>query len=657
MTRKADEGRRFRLNKRIAVVAIHDLVMAALAFEISVWLAYYFYGATQSPGHLIEGTALFIITCAVVFGRVGLYRGIWYYASLTDLTAITKAVTVAILVFVPILFVLTRLIEFPRSALLILWPLLIVMLAAPRALYRMFKDRNLAAMLEHGTDDRVPVLLAGAGDQAETFIREMSRRRLGGYRVVGIIDDKPNRIGRDIRGVRVLGDLSAVEEAVTELERQGRRPQRLIVASDKIDGAAVGRLLEVCDSLGIILARIPRLTDFKRDSAGGEVTGLDDSSIEVRPVDVEDLLGRPQKVLDRVAMANLVGGRRVLITGAGGTIGSELVRQIADLGPARIVLFDNAEYNLYRIDIEFAESHPEIDHVAILGDVRDKARVDVVMRDERPDLVFHAAAFKHVHLVEANPNEAVLTNVVGTRNVAESCREGGVETMVLISTDKAVNPTSVMGATKRVAEIFCQALGVASAGREDATRFVTVRFGNVLGSTGSVVPLFQRQLARGGPLTVTHPEVTRYFMTTREAVELVLQASALRDPKAREPGKIFVLDMGQPVRIQDLAKQMIRLAGLRPDRDVGITFTGLRPGEKLTEELFHEGEEPVPTMVEGVRLATPRLIDYELLAPQLDKLAATAESRRSDETLALIRRLVPEYEGAGEDARRAAGSE
>ncbi len=640
---------RFHVNGRIAAVAVHDLVMAALSFELSVWLRFYTYGLPQSPGFLIEGTIVFTAVCAAVFGAVGLYRGIWYYASLDDLIAIAKAVTLALLVFLPILFVLTRLENLPRAALLINWPLLVFLLAAPRLLYRMLKDRNLRVVFERGAGHRVPVLLAGAGDAAETFIREMSRRRSGSYRVVGIVDDKPKRIGRDIRGVTVLGDLGSIAAVVERLERRGRRPRRLIVASDAIDGATVGRLLEVADGLGMTLARLPRLTDFQRDGAG-------EAPIELRPVDLEDLLGRPQRVLDRAAMAALIAGKRVLITGAGGTIGAELGRQIAALGPARLALLDNAEHNLYRIDCELGESWPGLDRGVFLGDVRERARVAAVLDRERPALVFHAAGLKHVPMVEANPIEGALTNVVGTGNLAEACRAAGVATMVLISTDKAVNPRGVMGATKRVAEIYCQALGLALAGRGEATRYLTVRFGNVLGSTGSVVPLFQRQLGRGGPLTVTDARAKRYFMTTREAIELTLQAAAIPADELNAQGKILVLDMGQPVVIEDLARQMIRLAGLRPGVDVAIVHSGLRPGEKLVEELFHEGENPVPTTVDGVRLAAPRHIDYDLLAPQIERLAAAAAARDADQVLALLHRLVPEYESGPGPARRAAGS-
>ncbi len=645
---RRDSRGHIRINHRIALVVLHDLAMAALAFELAVWLAYYNAGYVRPFGQVIEGTIVFTAVCGVVFWKAGLYRGIWYYASLNDLIAIVKAVTLALLIFLPILFVMTRLQLFPRVALVIAWPLLIALLATPRALYRMAKDRDLSAMLRREVDRRVPVLLVGASDAAETFIREMARR-LSGYRVVGIVDDKPNRIGRDIRGVRVLGDLEAIPEVVARLDAQGARPQRLIVAQPKIGRERLARLLEIGDELGLSLARLPRLTDFRHDAAGT----AEAAALELRPVDVEDLLGRPQKVLDRGAMRALLAARRVLVTGAGGTIGAELARQIAACGPARLALLDGAEHNLYGIDRELAERHPAVTRVAILGDVRDRGRLRQAMTEQQPELVFHAAALKHVPLAEANPLETILTNAVGTRNLADAARAHGVAKMVMISTDKAVNPAGVMGATKRLAELYCQALGTAGEGAPDATRFVTVRFGNVLGSSGSVVPLFERQLRQGGPLTVTHPDASRYFMTTREAVELVLQASALFDD-GTGGGRIFVLDMGEPVLIAELARQMVRLAGLRPERDVAIAFTALRPGEKLHEELFYDDERPGPTACEGVRLAAPRPLDHRLLAERLDALEAATRAGRLNEALELLKRLVPEYRPAGEESPPAA---
>ena len=362
--------------------------------------------------------------------------------------------------------------------------------------------------------------------------------------------------------------------------------------------------------------------------------------IDDRPIGLEDLLGRPQATPDHTSMRALVNGRRVCITGAGGTIGAELARQIADDGPAHLTLIDSSEYNLYRVDLELEEAHPDLPRSAVLGDVRDPGSIAETFSSERPELVFHAAALKHVHMVETNPNEGVLTNAVGTRNVADACIVFGVRLMVLVSTDKSVDPTSVMGATKRIAEDYCQALTDAPAA--GGLRLVTVRFGNVIGSSGSVVPLFERQIAAGGPVTVTDPDAARYFMTTQEAVQLLLQASALG--AGEEGGGIYVLDMGKPIKIVDLARQMIRLAGLTPDKDIEIVFTGLRPGEKKDERLFHPGEPMLVTGTPGIFKTRSRAADVALMRRRLDQLAGAARDRRTADALALIATLVPEYE-------------
>jgi O-antigen biosynthesis protein WbqV len=377
----------------------------------------------------------------------------------------------------------------------------------------------------------------------------------------------------------------------------------------------------------------------------------------LRPVAIEDLLNRPQLPLDRDGIARLVHGRRVLVTGAGGTIGSELARQVAALGPERLVLVDNGEYALWQIDQELGEQGT-VARQCVIADIRDAGRIGAVMQAHRPELVFHAAALKHVPMVEANPLEGLLTNACGTRNVADAARAAGAVAMVLISTDKAVNPTSVMGASKRLAEMYCQALDIearAKAPAGAAMRCITVRFGNVLGSTGSVVPLFQRQLAKGGPLTVTHPEMQRYFMTVREAVGLVLEASVAGISLPMDEGGIFVLDMGEPVKIVDLARQMIRLAGLRPDLDIGIQFTGLRPGEKLFEELFHGREPPRPTGTPGLLMATPRTADPALVGRAIEEIASAARGGHTKLALSMLGRLVPEFDHNADGSARTSG--
>jgi len=629
-------------NRRAVLAYLHDIAMAALSFIVSLYLRI----GGEIVGYQPRMTAIYIasftVIAAVVYRLTGLYRGIWRYASLPDLYNIARAVSLTILVFLPVMFVLTRLETLPRSTLLINWFVLTALLGAPRLAYRLFKDRGLDHVLERTKYQTVPVLLISAKDGADTFIREMMRSPRAVYRVVGVLADTPSRVGRDIYRVPVLGTIDSLEAVVEQLDRRGKRPQKLIITTHNLPGEQVRRLLDRADALAIPLARLPKLTDFRRQ--------LDDPEYStehvLEPIALEDLLGRPQAVLDRASMSHLIRGRRVLVTGAGGTIGAELSRQIAALEPDRLVLLDNSEFALYAIDMELHERFVQLPRVPLLRDVRDRTQIDAVLAAERPEIVFHAAALKHLPMVEANPVEGVLTNIVGSRNVAEAARAFGVSTVVMISTDKAVNPTSVMGASKRIAESFCQAVDLHEARRgAGGTRYVTVRFGNVLGSTGSVVPLFARQLASGGPLTVTHPEATRFFMTVREAVELVLQAAAL-SPGPEMPddrGKICVLDMGEPVNIVDLAQQMIRLAGFRPDREVGIEFIGLRPGEKLHEQLFHPDEPLMPTRSPAIRLAAPRAADYALLARAIDELEEAARNRREERMLHLLERLVPEY--------------
>jgi FlaA1/EpsC-like NDP-sugar epimerase len=626
-------------SRRAVFAFLHDVGMGALSFALALYLRLGDDIVKYEPQMTVLYGLVFTAIAASVFMVTGLYRGIWRYASLPDLFNIARAATLTELIFLPVMFVFTRLETLPRSFLLIDWLVLIALLGGPRLGYRLFKDRGLDHLLERGRTQRVPVLLISTKEGADTFIRETVRDPNSVYRVVGALSDTSTRVGRQIYGVPVLGTIDALESVVARLERRGRRPQKLVIASQNLDGAEVRRLLDRADALAIPLARLPRLTEFRQTAADGRT---------IEPIAIEDLLGRSQAVLDRDAMARLIRGKPVLVTGAGGTIGSELARQVAAFAPARLVLLDNSEFLLYAIDRELREILPDLPLRPLLGDVRDRCRVEEVMAREQPQIVFHAAALKHVPMVEANPIEGVLTNVIGSRNVGEAARAHGVGLVVMISTDKAVDPASVMGATKRLAEAICQSLDLFEARRTaPGTRFVTVRFGNVLGSTGSVVPLFTRQLTAGGPLTVTHPEVSRFFMTVREAVELVLEAASTSGgEEAESRGKIFVLDMGEPVRIVDLARQMIRLAGLRPDRDIKLEFIGLRAGEKLHEALFHDAEAPVPTRNPALRLAAPRTADYAVLARSIDELEQQARFGHSERVLALLERVVPEYRRA-----------
>lgn len=621
---------RFQRFGRNVIAAFHDATMAALSFMLAVYIRLGDEQIDHALPYLGVGTLVFTLVCVSVFVCMRLYRGLWRYASMRDLVAIIKSVTLSVLIFAAMMFLLNRLEGIPRSVLFINWMLLLVLLGGPRFAYRAFKDRTLTWKLTMNEVVKIPVLLIGANDEAEQFIRDSKRDSDAPYEVVGLLDDNPARKGRTIHDIAIYGNTGGLPKIVRKLEKKERRPQKLIVSDQTISGEAMRELLEVADSLGIPLARLPRLSEFKQ---GYE-------KAEVRPIAVEDLLGRAQNVLDREAMRKLVEGKRVLVTGAGGTIGGELARQIAGYNPAKLTIIELSEYHLYQIERELRANFPELSLATTLCDVRDEIHVNTVFAEHKPELVFHAAAIKHVPIAEFNIEETVLTNVLGTRNIAQACVKHGVGVMVMISTDKAVNPTNVMGASKRLAESFCQALGQ---GKQHATKFVTVRFGNVLGSTGSVVPLFTEQLAKGGPLTVTDPEMTRYFMTVREAVELVLQASVLGNQMQEKQEYIFVLDMGKPVKILDLALQMIRLAGLKPYEDIDIVFTGMRPGEKLFEELFYTGENSAKTAHTSIFLASPRSTDLASLQSSLDALFEVSKNRQAQKALELLKQLVPEF--------------
>lgn len=626
-------------NGRSTLAYLHDLIMTLASFVLAFYLRVGEDAFTVYREALLYGAPAVVALAAILYRVFGLYRGVWRYASAHDLMRVIKAVSVLSLTFVLVMFLVNRLDPVPRSIPLMLWFILLVLLPGPRFLYRFAKDGRLALYNVAFGSDRIPVLLLGAGDGSELLIRTLASNAHSPYAVVGIVDDKGRRVGREIQGVPILGEAGELPDIVRSLAGRGIRPQKLIITRGQAEIAphVIRNVLEQSETLGLHLSRLPSLTEFK--------DGLHAGKIELRAVAIEDLLGRPQAAVNRAAIRDLVAGRRVLVTGAGGTIGGELTRQLAALEPASMTLIDSGEYNLYSIDREIREGYPALDVSSLLADVRDRTRVMNLVLHARPELVFHAAALKHVPLVESNPTEGVLTNAVGTRNVADAARAAGAIAMVLISTDKAINPTSVMGATKRIAEAYCQALDVVPPqdGETAATRFMTVRFGNVLGSSGSVVPLFQRQLAQGGPITVTHPEMRRYFMTVREAVELVLQASAHGRDSPAERGRIFVLDMGEPIRIVDLARQMIRLAGLKPEEDIQIEFTGLRPGEKLFEEILSAAEAPTQTEADGILLASPRIIDFALLSRAMNEIERAAGEGDVEKTLKIVGNLVPDF--------------
>ncbi|MBB3063883.1 polysaccharide biosynthesis protein [Limibacillus halophilus] len=627
--------RYLRFFLRAGMAFVHDTGMAALSFVLSLYLRLGESFAARFDDALLLATGVFTLVAAASFYAVGLYRGIWRYASLSDLTAITRAVTLALLVFLAVTFFLTRLEAVPRGALIINWFVLIALLGAPRMIYRVLKDKGFEHLLERRRPG-IPVLLVGANDAAELFLREYKRNPNFAYEPLSMVGITGKRTGRMIHGLKVEGAVDDIPRIIERLSDNGRPPQRLILTRD-VDRPVLEKLLEIADSNGISLARLPKLSQLR---AGSTPDGSG-SGVEIQPIPLEDLLGRKAVRLDRGAMDRLVRAKRVLVTGAGGSIGAELVRQLLAFEPSELLLFDISEYNLYSLTQELSGSQVKTPWRSFLGDVRNREKLNRLLGELRPEIVFHAAALKHVPLAEDNIGEAILTNVVGTKNLADAARAAGAAAVVMVSTDKAVHPVNAMGATKRLAESYCQALDLES----DGTRFITVRFGNVLGSTGSVVPLFQRQLSEGGPLTVTDPHMVRYFMSVEEAVQLILQAAAMElgSEKHENSGRIYVLEMGEPIAIVDLARQMIRLAGLRPDKDVQIVFTGPRPGEKLRERLFHEAEEMLPTDHPSLHLASPRTADLRLLMRGIDDLEALSRRGEDVDAQTLLGRLVPEY--------------
>lgn len=607
------------LNRLTAFV--HDV----LAIPIALFAAFCFrYNLEVFPSIAVIINILIVaipIQC-VMYWLSGLYRGIWRFASMQDLLRITKAVVGGTLLVTLLLFLFTRLENIPRSVIL-LYPLLLFgILSGSRLVYRWFKDRQI--LFAHQGDKKV--IVVGAGHGGELLIRDLLRHQ--DYQPIAIVDDDVGKHGRELHGVRVLGQIADIAELAKIHEAD-----LVVIAIPTAPQQLFRKVATLCAEIGVECRTLPALADLADQGVAVN---------QLRNLTLEDLLGREQVALDEESISGYLQQKNVLVTGAGGSIGSELCRQVAQQNPARLIIFDHGEFNLYTIDHEIRNNCPDIEVITVLGDVKNYERVDWVFRKFHPQVIFHAAAYKHVPMLELNPAEGVVNNITGSRTVADAADRYGADAFVFVSTDKAVNPANVMGTTKRIAEIYCQNLAAKS-----ETRFITTRFGNVLGSAGSVVPLFEKQILAGGPVTVTHKDISRYFMTIPEAVSLILQAGAMG-----EGGEIFVLDMGEPVRIKHLAEQMIRIAGLIPDNDIKIVYTGLRPGEKLYEEIFHERENLRGTNHPKLLLAGSRQVDWQWLNNELKALANAATSRNVPNLIKHLRKIVPEYEGPNEGNKK-----
>jgi FlaA1/EpsC-like NDP-sugar epimerase len=603
----------FNSNTRTALAVLHDAIAAALAWSLAYLLRFNFELPPNFAAELHQTVYWVVALQMVIFWRFNLYRGIWRYASTTDLRRIFLAVMLSAAA-IPLMFWMLRLdLVIPRSVLIINPLLLILMMGGSRFVYRLWKEQGLYRNFKLRGE---PVLVLGAGDAAASLAKDLTKS--SDWRLVGFLDDDTDKHGRMLNGILVLGKLDSLPEWAEQLG-----VSQVIIAMPSSSHQQRKRAIQLCNATQVKALTVPSFDDLM----SGKV-----AVSQLRAIELDDLLGRDPVVLDDAGLHGLLTGKTVMVTGAGGSIGSEMCRQVARFAPARLVLFELSEFALYTIEEELKQAFPALNFVCLMGDVRDAARVDEVMQRYQPSVLFHAAAYKHVPLMEQhNAWQAIRNNVLGTWTVAHAAQQHGVAKFVMISTDKAINPTNVMGASKRLAEMVCQALQPLG-----GTRFVMVRFGNVLGSTGSVIPKFRAQIARGGPITVTHPEITRYFMSIPEAAQLVLQAGLMG-----QGGEIFVLDMGESVRIVDLAKDLIRLSGFTED-EIKIEFTGLRPGEKLYEELLADNEHTLPTPHPKLRIAQARQADAAWLAHLLEWVSVTVMP--DDTVRTALARWVPEYQ-------------
>ena len=575
-----------------------------------------------------------------------LYRGMWRYTSIADLFNIIKAASVSSLFIVFFIVLWTRFVGYPRSVFIIDWCLTVLLISGFRLGIRLYFEvvseqktwdivrHTLFGTLRQQHHDRKNLLIIGAGDCGEKIYREIRDNARLRYNVVGFLDDDKDKRGMKIHAIPVVGQIEDIKDITKKL-----RADEALIAIPSASSKQMRRIVNLCKESGIEFQTIPGM---------GELINGKVSVNAIREVAYRDLLGRDAIKLDEARIGAYIKGRNVLVTGAGGSIGSELCRQICRFRPKRIVLYERAETPLYELQLELRQKFGDVEIIVQLADVRDRSQLEKAFEVSKPHAVFHAAAYKHVPMLELQPWKAVKNNIQGARNLVDMSNAFGVERFVFVSTDKAVRPVNVMGATKRVTEMLTQ-------GQNDCdvtnTRYMIVRFGNVVGSVGSVVPLFKRQIEKGGPITVTHPEMTRYFMTIQEACQLILQAGSMG-----EGGEIFLLEMGTPIKIVDMARDLIRLSGFEPDVDINIEYIGLRPGEKLYEELITEGEGVIPTSHEKIMVLKGKECNLEVLNGKIDDLVHLAREQDAEKIKKKLQEIVPEYKPAQSENSDRAGS-
>jgi FlaA1/EpsC-like NDP-sugar epimerase len=608
----------FPINRHRLWQLAADAALVAAAW----WLAFQLRFDTGVPRYyqlLFDRTILLVVGIKLgVFVVLGFYNRWWRYVSTRDMWRVVLGVALASVVAGLTVYFASPVqeIRLPRSVFVLDFLLTLALVAGARLAARtIFERPSMGGLIARGKE----VVIVGAGDAGQLIIRELQRNRALGYTPIGIVDDDTRKRNLRVHGVRVLGTTEELAHILRD-----NRPDELLIAIPSADGEVRRRVVEIARDERIPVKTLPGLYEL--------ISGDSNLAAQIRPVQVEDVLGRAQVEVDLEEVAAYLGEQTVLVTGAGGSIGSELCRQIARARPARLVLVENGETALFEIERELLDERGFSAAIPVLADVCNRSKMRQVFERYRPTVVFHAAAYKHVPLMEANPLESVRNNALATKAIADVAVEFGVDRFVLVSTDKAVNPKTVMGQSKALCEWIVEAYGARG---DVSTRFVAVRFGNVLGSSGSVIPIFRRQIAKGGPVTVTHPDMTRYFMTIPEAASLVVQAGAIGGE-----GEIFVLDMGEPVRILDLARNMIRLSGKEPDGDVPIEFVGARPGEKLHEELWGEYEEVRPTSHPKIQRVKRVGADPAVLERQLEALEVLVEGGETLEVVSRLRGLV-----------------
>ncbi len=601
--------------QKVLMLIIIDTALIVLAYTLSFLFRFDFFIPPAYGAIFWKGLCIVAVIKPLAFLSMGFYRKLWRYASVRDAVEIFKVVSVASLGSSFFLTFFQYFDHFPRSIILIDWLILLFLTASSRLAWRLYREHIFTSTRNTGHR----TLILGAGDAGRLLLTEIGRQQAPEYNIVGFVDDDESKRGMILGTVPVLGKQDQLQELVRK-----HGIEDLIVAVPSVRGFALRKMIENCNKTGARVKILPAISD---------IINCKVLANQIRDVELEDLLGREPVTLDKSGIRHYLQGKTVLVSGAAGSIGSEICRQIVEFDPRKLILLDKAETPLFYIDRELAARHPKVTIIPVLGDIRSRDKIDAVFSHYKPDVVFHAAAYKHVSLLEHNPTQAVLNNCRGTKVLADAADKAGVSSFVMISSDKAVNPTNIMGASKRVAEIYIQSLA-----KKSSTKFTTVRFGNVLGSSGSVIPIFLEQIRKGGPVTVTDPEVIRYFMTIPEAAQLVLQAGCLG-----QGGEIFLLEMGDPVRILDLAEHLIRLSGLIPNKDIDIVFTGLRPGEKLFEELLTKEEGVRETSHRKIKIAASAAADSESFSAELAQLFHLAETHDIQGMVIALRRLVMEF--------------